>query len=285
VSAKPTLVQLILNATTAGKAMLTAANEAAQKTLLSLQNVDNTSDSLKPVSTAQLTAIRSAWIGAQRYSRRLSIYDSPLMQTAVTGAGVAGFAGNNGRTLTTGATAGAARFAHNNGSNNNSGFTFHEIAGKDNRVVPWGQFIEVQCALNITAWNATASGYAYVFFGVPAQIGVALGNRGIGLIIDNARAIKICAHNGTALTTGSSVGTAAASASTFFEMYRLCSDGVGNVSLYRNGVLLGSISGGPTTDGSQNQCGFHVEIGNGGQSLANTLTASDFLIAVAPTGY
>ena len=62
--AKPTVAQLILNATTAGKAMLTAANAAAQKTLLSLtksdvglSNVDNTSDTAKPVSTAQQTAI------------------------------------------------------------------------------------------------------------------------------------------------------------------------------------------------------------------------------------
>lgn len=63
-AAKPTLVQLILNATAAGKSMLTAANAAAQKTLLSLVkgdvglgNVDNTSDANKPVSTAQQTAI------------------------------------------------------------------------------------------------------------------------------------------------------------------------------------------------------------------------------------
>jgi hypothetical protein len=55
-AAKPTLVQLILNATAAGKAMLTAANAAAQKVLLSLGNVDNTSDVNKPVSTAQATA-------------------------------------------------------------------------------------------------------------------------------------------------------------------------------------------------------------------------------------
>ena len=63
-SAKPTLVSLILDATAAGRAMLTAASAAAQKTLLSLTksdvglpNVDNTSDANKPVSTAQQTAI------------------------------------------------------------------------------------------------------------------------------------------------------------------------------------------------------------------------------------
>jgi len=64
VGAKPTLVSLILDATAAGRAMLTAASAAAQKTLLSLTksdvglpNVDNTSDANKPVSTAQQTAI------------------------------------------------------------------------------------------------------------------------------------------------------------------------------------------------------------------------------------
>lgn len=51
------LVQTILNATAAGKSMLLAANAAAQKALLSLQNVDNTSDANKPVSTAQQTAL------------------------------------------------------------------------------------------------------------------------------------------------------------------------------------------------------------------------------------
>lgn len=63
-SVKPTLLELILNATAAGKSMLAAANAAAQKTLLSLVkgdvglgNVDNTSDANKPVSTAQQTAI------------------------------------------------------------------------------------------------------------------------------------------------------------------------------------------------------------------------------------
>jgi hypothetical protein len=66
VSAKPTLVSLILDATAAGRAMLTAASAAAQKTLLSLTksdvglpNVDNTSDANKPVSTAQQAEIDS----------------------------------------------------------------------------------------------------------------------------------------------------------------------------------------------------------------------------------
>lgn len=41
----------------AGQSILAAANAAAQKTLLSLQNVDNTSDENKPVSIATQTAL------------------------------------------------------------------------------------------------------------------------------------------------------------------------------------------------------------------------------------
>jgi len=51
------LVQLILNATAAGKSMLLAANATAQKVLLGIENVTNTSDTNKPVSTAQQTAL------------------------------------------------------------------------------------------------------------------------------------------------------------------------------------------------------------------------------------
>jgi len=61
---KSTISALILDATAAGRSILTAANAAAQKTLLSLVkgdvglgNVDNTSDANKPVSTDQQTAL------------------------------------------------------------------------------------------------------------------------------------------------------------------------------------------------------------------------------------
>jgi len=63
-SLKATIAELILNATTAGRALLTAADAAAQKVLLSLSksdvglgNVDNTSDASKPVSAATEAAL------------------------------------------------------------------------------------------------------------------------------------------------------------------------------------------------------------------------------------
>jgi len=137
--------------------------------------------------------------------------------------------------------------------------------------------------VQISAWAATTNGYLYVFFGVPVQISTTLANRGIGFIIDNARAIKAVAHNGTTLTTSASLGTASIS-TTAYEHYRISSDGLGNIRLFRDGSLLGSITGGPTTDGSQNHCGLHVEISNGGQSLTNTVITGDMTISVAPSG-
>jgi hypothetical protein len=281
VNAKPTLVQLILNATAAGKAMLLAIDAAAQKTLLSLEDVDNTSDANKPVSTAQQTAITAAQIGAQRMSLRIRANDTSLLQTGVTGAGVATTSGV-GRSLASGATTGVARHAWNNGGINNNGFTYHAASGVDARIITWARAVEVQVRINITAWAATTSGFLRVYFGVPQQIGVALGNPGIGFELDASRQIRIVAHNGTTLTTGAVVGTAGLSPNPFFETYRLNSDGAGSVTLNRDGVLLGSITGGPTTSGTTNQCGLHVEIGNGGQSAANTVITGDMTFGVGP---
>jgi len=223
-----------------------------------------------------------AWLGAQRYSIRIRANDTSLLQTATSGVGVAAASGV-GRSLTSGVLTGAARHAWNNGGINNTGFTFHQVLGKDFRVVPWANRVEITVRLQISAWAATTSGYLYVFFGVPQQIGTTLANRGIGFIIDNSRAIKAVAHDGTTLTTGASIGTAAISTAAY-ETYRINADGAGNVSVYRDGTLLGSITGGPTADGAQNQCGIHVEISNGGQAAANTVTTGDMTISVAPTG-
>jgi hypothetical protein len=277
----------------AGAGQVVAQKTATQAMLL-LPTATTSTAGKVPTLGASLTAsgagsptsaqLFAAWLGAARYAVRIAANDTSLLQTAVTGAGVAGSSGR-GRTLTSGATSGAARHAWNNGGINNTGWMVHEIASKDARMVPFGQQISVTTRINITAWAATTSGYAYVFFGVGQQIGATLSNRGFGFIIDNARGIKIVAHDGTTLTTGSSVGTAAVSGSPYYETYRMVSDGAGTVSLYRDSVLLGSVSGGPTTDGSNNQSAIHVEIGNGGQSLTNSMTTGDMSISISPTGF
>lgn len=93
--AKPTVVQLILNATVAGKAMLTAANAAAQKTLLSLQNVDNTADTAKPVSTAQQTAIDGKIGGTVGTTTNRLVQSSGTGGTTVQATGITVSGGSN----------------------------------------------------------------------------------------------------------------------------------------------------------------------------------------------
>lgn len=71
----------ISDASTVGKSVLTAANSEAIKTTLALENVDNTADNDKPVSTAQATAISDAQ--AQRVNYSTSATDRGTARTDV----------------------------------------------------------------------------------------------------------------------------------------------------------------------------------------------------------
>jgi len=59
VSGGPVASTSITDSTSAGRALLTAADDAAQRTALALQNVDNTSDANKPISSAAQTALNA----------------------------------------------------------------------------------------------------------------------------------------------------------------------------------------------------------------------------------
>jgi hypothetical protein len=69
----------ISDSTTAGRALLTAADAAAQRTALSINNVDNTSDANKPVSTVQQTALN----GKANTAHSHAIADVTGLQTAL----------------------------------------------------------------------------------------------------------------------------------------------------------------------------------------------------------
>lgn len=71
----------ITDSTTAGRALLTAADAPAQRTALSINNVDNTSDANKPVSTAQQTALN----GKAATTHSHAIADVTGLQTALDG--------------------------------------------------------------------------------------------------------------------------------------------------------------------------------------------------------
>lgn len=85
--------------TAAGRSMMGAADAAAQRTLLSVNNVDNTSDVNKPVSTAQASADTAATNAAKAYADGLvvglwddrGVYDASVNTfPAAGGSGTAG---------------------------------------------------------------------------------------------------------------------------------------------------------------------------------------------------
>jgi hypothetical protein len=231
-----------------------------------------------------LISTGSAWVSSNRpatiHTQRILGNNIALLQTAVTGTGVATIGGNLGRSITTGISANsAARHAWNNGGINNQGYCFHNVPALDNRSVPFARPIDVSWRIQITAWNASTNGRARFYFGVPQQIGTALAVRGFGFEINASRQVQIVAHDGTTLTTSGVVATIPTSG-VFFTLMRVRSDGAGNVSLYIDEVLVGTTTGGPTTSGAQNQCGIHAEVSNGADAAANTIITGDMTISV-----
>jgi len=121
------------------------------------------------------------------------------------------------------------------------------------------------------SWGATVSGVKMrAVFGrqggglpVPATLAA----RGYGWEWNWAnRTMNIIAHNGTTLTT--TPVTWNPSGSLTYEI-SVTSDGAGNITLYIDGVQIGTSSGGPTTFGSQGITWWQTEIqseaGSGGQ--------------------
>lgn len=75
------LASQISDSTAAGRTLLTAVDAAAQRTTLSINNVDNTSDVNKPISTAGQTALN----GKADTSHAHAIADVTGLQTALDG--------------------------------------------------------------------------------------------------------------------------------------------------------------------------------------------------------
>jgi hypothetical protein len=86
-----------------------------------------------------------------------------------------------------------------------------------------------------------------------------LDKKGFGVKITNT-SVVLLAHNGTTLTTSSAVTTAASSTR---KTFMIDSDGAGNVSLYANGVSVGTTTGGPTSAGTANDTAINLSITNG----------------------
>ena len=113
-------------------------------------------------------------------------------------------------------------------------------------------------------WNTTVTGVKLrsVFGRMSAALPVptTLAARGYGWEYDySTKVISIIAHNGTSLTT-----TAQTWASTANRTYDIAvySNGAGTISLYIDGTLIGTGTGGPSTTSNTGQIWWQLEIEN-----------------------
>lgn len=175
---------------------------------------------------------------------------------------------------------GTARYGYNTGAINNTAFSWHNSTTVDPRAMDWSRPVWVTVQLQPNTFNATTNGFIRCTLGSnSAAANYTLDVRGIGWTVNASKQIRILAHNGTSLTTSASMGTLAWT-SGIMEELTFYSDGAGNVSLYRAGVLLGSTTGGPTTAGSNNQNAFLLEVGNGGDAATIAVDLAQFSVTV-----
>lgn len=136
--------------------------------------------------------------------------------------------------------------------------------------VDWSrpQFIEVR--MTLAGGGSTNSVFRLMYGGKVFPLGIGAQTvRGIGFEIRNQR-IWLTAHNGTSQTT-SDTSTDIATG-----IYRVTSDGSGNVSLFKNNTQIGTtITGGPTTAGTSVAL-VSYEVTNGGDG-----TNTDIVISIA----
>jgi len=182
----------------------------------------------------------------------------------LTGSGLASQAGPGAMRIGSGATTGSTghvRF--------NSGALLRLYPLGTNTtlgIIKWGQRFRV--AFTLVVANPSANTVVRFQIGelYNKTTASALDQRGVGVVFENTET-KILAYNST-LTTSASVGALNVSKRC---RYILDSDGAGNVALYCNGLLLGTGTGGPTTD-SGNACNaINFNITNGAGTT--TITA------------
>jgi hypothetical protein len=218
-----------------------------------------------------------------------SVALTSYFNTVLTGTGTSAISGFS-RRVSTGTTANStARMVWNGGIINNAGVAVHSVPNVDGRIIPFGRPIFIIFRLQWQNWkganvNSAMTGtgggvFARCYFGcVGSGSNYTLGVRGIGLHINDQREVRLAAHNGTSLTeSASSLSTCPNStAAAIAHEYTIFSDGAGNVSLFQNGSLLGSITGGPTANTTSNQCGISFEVGNGTDTVTTDLHIESF---------
>jgi len=227
----------------------TPANVANYAYATNLQAVQNTS------STTVLSPANSRFAGIS----------TNIWSPGVTGltAATSGTGANSGSTVTSlsgaliapnASTAGYATRGFNllfPSNSVNSGYNYGTESGHSVKVYS-------------TAWASTVAGVKMraVFGRMSAGLPVpgTLASRGYGWEWDySTKVISIIAHNGTSLTTTAQTWTPASNRNYDIAVY---SNGAGTISLYIDGSLIGTGTGGPTTTSTTGQVWWQMEIEN-----------------------
>jgi hypothetical protein len=248
----------ISDSTTAGRALLTAADAAAQRTSLDVYSKAQ-SDALVPAASTtvagkvELATMLEAHTGSSgtlavtpddlafRIHSGSTLYLTPSDSSATVSGGTT-FTDSQGmgvRCGTASASFGMRVFAGNMTNGFNASVGSNSTVNFDKRAILSGK---------ATVTSASDAGnYAQrVQFG-KTQTSTLIGNlaaKGFGIRSTGAgNALALLVHNGTTLTAVTSSFTPSASAAFDFQIH---SDGAGNVTLYVNGSSVATSSAGPT---------------------------------------
>lgn len=138
---------------------------------------------------------------------------------------------------------------------------------------PMGFWSQIQSA------NVTTNGVLRMFIGGVGSVSTTYadpGRRSFGFDIRNLR-LWVLAHNGTTLTQTDSGFTLTAGVTYHVYCY---SDGAGNISVYLNGTLRGSATGGPTSAATSTDACMSLLQTNGGDAAATRWSVSPIKLLI-----
>ena len=222
------------------------------------------------VGNSQLFAtqtIENLWLSGRLFQFS---NDESLWAKTVVGTGAASaLAGQNAMLLNTGTTTGSSVLMRLDGSGG-AGWPGNQ-GGGSRSLIDWRNRFRVALKFYIIAPSANT--ICRIGFGDTYNLTTVrdIGNLGVGIKIENT-AIKVMMHNGTTPTVSASLATTAANT---IEHWILDSDGTGLVEVYRNGVYLTTLTGGPEILGSASRDNIHISVSNGAGTTDSYLCILD----------
>lgn len=264
-------------------------DQASNRSIMRIAGVDRFTLAAEPIS--EYLTIRD-YIRCVREVN--TVLSAAQFSTAITSGTGSVSASAFGRRILSGSTANSTSRTCWNGGLDNSGIAIHGLNNVDSRAIPFQRPVLFSIRLQSMLWNnqntqavvPTVFGNGTFFRaylgGVNTGSNYTLNRRGIGFHINDQGLMFLVAHDGTSLTTSSSLGSYFHSVGGAYTYeIALYSDGNGNVTAWRGGGdSIGSISGGPTSATSTSESPVSFECGNGTNALAVTFSIERFAIGV-----